>query len=140
VSNSHQLPAPLIWNEPKVAMHLNLPTAFNVLLEMHLHAWAFCKDKRQFSTRDVPDQCSIGAKRLSAHTAVQTACLYTISMAQTFKWKPHHTASCFPLFITRIYNKKAGQLVSTYSAHQLAVNICKNILKDEEQEDSGVPS
>jgi len=109
VSNSHQLPAPLIWNEPKVAVHLNILTAFHVLQEMHLGAWAFCKDTRQFSIRDVPDQCSIGAVTsgshctLYLHIAVQTACLYTISMAQTFKWKPqHHAFLCLsPGFMLR---------------------------------------
>jgi hypothetical protein len=34
----------------------------------------------------------------------------------SLKWKPHHTESRFPWFISGIYTQKLGQLVSTHSA------------------------
>ena len=43
-----------------------LQLATHVLVQIHVHSWAFWRDTLQFSLRYVPDECSIGAKRLLA--------------------------------------------------------------------------
>ena len=66
----------------------------------------FEKTRNNSVLRDVPDECSTGAKRLLAPlymlsyllTAQQACCLYAGSKTLALKWKPHGIQLCIPLF------------------------------------------
>jgi hypothetical protein len=69
----------------------------------------------------------IGAELLLAHLhtilphCTTSLLFHAFNGTLCLKWKPHRIESCFPVFITRVDTLKLHQLLSLYSALQLAV-------------------
>jgi hypothetical protein len=101
----------------------------HVLVQMHVYAWS-CLHRHvtaHWEGCSWQMKCIIGAELLLAHLytilppSTTSLLLHTFGGTLCLKWKPHHIESCFPVYIARVDTLKPRQLLSTYSALQLAL-------------------